>query len=71
MTREEVIAFGKRKYGERWIGRLAEATNYSVSALSRVVSGEVPVTRRLELEMKRLVREHQYEALSKPEVRYE
>jgi hypothetical protein len=71
MTREEVIEFGKGKYGERWIARLAEAIGYDVSSVLRVATGETPeVSRRMELEIEKLMRQHRFEALAKPDVRY-
>ena len=71
MTREELIAFGKKKYGEQWIARLAEDLGYSISAVMRVATGETPeVSRRMELEMKELVRKQQFETLAKRDVRY-
>ena len=67
MTREYIIAFAEKKFGERWVSRLAKAIGYSTSAVSRMAAGEAPVTRRMELEVERLVREHRFEALAKPE----
>ncbi len=71
MTRDEVIKFGKRKYGEQWMARLAEDIGYSVSTVLRVATGEIPeVSRRMELEIEKLIRQHRFEALAKPDVRY-
>lgn len=71
MTREEVINFGKKKYGEQWIARLAVDIGYSVASVLRVATGETPqVSRRMELEMEKLIRQHRFEALARPDVRY-
>jgi hypothetical protein len=72
MTRDDIIAYGKKRYGEQWIAKLAADLNYSTAAIYRLATGEVKtVTRRLELEMQALIRRRQFETLAKPEVRYE
>lgn len=71
MTRQDIIAYGQKRHGKYWIAKLAKELNYSVSGISKVVSGEIPgVSRRLELEMKALIRREQMKALTKPDVRY-
>lgn len=71
MTREELIAYGKRRYGEKWVNKLAKAIGYSVSSIMRIESGETSeVSRRMELEIKELRRKQQFETLSRPDVRY-
>ena len=71
MTRNDIINFGMKKYGKNWIGPLAEEIKYSFSQLWRVSEGEAPVTRRLELEIERVIRQQRFETLGKPDVRYE
>jgi hypothetical protein len=73
MTRDDIITFGKKKYGEQWIAKLAKELGYSVAGLFRVITGEVPeVSRRLELEMKQLMHEERlrYMKLHAVDVRY-
>jgi len=73
MKREDIIAFGKKKYGEPWIASLAEDIGYSVSSVMRVANGETPVvSRRMELEMERLMREERirYMNLHAVDMRY-
>jgi hypothetical protein len=71
MTREDIIAFAQKQHGKWWKARFARDTGYSQSAIKRMASGEAPVSRRMELEVEKLVREDRFEALAKPEVRYE
>jgi len=55
MTRHDIIALGQARHGhENWIGPFAEELGYSFSQLWRVVNGEVPVSRRMELEVERV-----------------
>lgn len=69
MTREELAAYGKRKYGKGWMALLAEAIGYSASSIIRVANGRTPkISRRMELEIKELRRRDGYAAMLKPDV---
>ncbi len=70
MTREDLISFGQKKYGDQWIARLAADLNYSISSVLRVANGITPkVSRRMELELKQLIRKQQFETLARQDVR--
>lgn len=71
MTRDDIISYGEKRYGNAWIAKLAKDLNYSVSGLFAVACGDTQVvSRRLYLEMKALIRREQMQALTRPDVRY-
>ena len=72
MTRDEVVAFGKKRYGETYVAALAKDIGFARSSVLRVVTGETPaVSPRMELAMEKLIRKHRFEALARPGVGYE
>ena len=57
MTRHDIIALGQARHGtDHWIGPFAKELGYSFSRLWRVVNGEAPVSRRMQLEVERVKR---------------
>lgn len=55
MTRNDIISLGQARHGvQNWIGPFAAELGYSFSQLLRVVNGEVPVSRRMQLEVERI-----------------
>lgn len=74
MTREQIIAWAKQQYGQHWVSRLAKDINYSVSLMSKFSTGErTKVSRRMELEMKALIRREQIRCMTEhaADARYE
>lgn len=60
MTPDQVIAYAEKHFGEKWKARLARELSYSPSTITRLASGQIPeVSRRMELEMKQLMRKEQ------------
>jgi hypothetical protein len=52
MTRDELIAIGKARYGDNWIKLLAEEIGYNQATLWKIANGRIPhVSRRIELEI--------------------
>ncbi len=61
MTREDIIAYGRKKYGEVWVSKLAKELNYSTTAMMNLQNGITQkVPRRMELEMKELLRRERF-----------
>jgi hypothetical protein len=54
MSPDELVAFGKARYGEHWCGPLADETGWSFSHLWRIANGERRVSRKLEKSLRNL-----------------
>lgn len=55
MTRHDIISLGQTRRGAKnWIGPFADELGYSFSQPWRIVNGEAPVSRRMQLEIERI-----------------
>lgn len=70
LTREQIADFATKHYGASWVAKLARAIGYNRSTVLRMSTGDIPVSRRMELEMEKLMRKKRFEFLAKPETRY-
>ncbi len=72
ITRDDLIQFGEKKYGGRFAARLAKDLGFKAAAVRRVISGVTPeVSVRMALALEKLIRQHRFEALARPDVRHE